>query len=227
MDRQTQNVPQAGAGLSRMERARLRTVRGLSRLARKMINHLCWNGFDDAERLLRSTVPARTPSDGENFDDNRPQPRTARAADPETTEAAFRIAGKNLPEDEILNCIQSWIKEDKSTFLKNALERMDTPLAELADALQRFRHGGVEERAVGVEIADVRVALRLLLEGGEQVAQRHSPHVANAEVLAFIGRMQPARKDHPGAVDCSQQLRALHALRIAWRAERIGGIFIL
>ncbi len=117
----------------------------LGRLGRKMINHLCWNGFDDAERLLRSTVPARTPSDGENFDDNRPQPRTARAADPETTEAAFRIAGKNLPEDEILNCIQSWIKEDKSTFLKNALERMDTPLAELADALQRFRHGGVEE----------------------------------------------------------------------------------
>jgi hypothetical protein len=35
MDRQLQNLPQAGAGLSRMERARLRTVRGLSRLARK------------------------------------------------------------------------------------------------------------------------------------------------------------------------------------------------
>lgn len=117
----------------------------LARLGRKMINHLCWNGFDDAERLLRSTVPTRTSSDGENFDENRPQPRTARAADPETTEAAFRIAGLNLPEGEILNCIQSWIKEDKSTFLKNALERMDTPLAELADALQRFRHGGVEE----------------------------------------------------------------------------------
>ncbi len=35
MDRQLQNLPQAGAGLSRMERARLRVVRGLSRLARK------------------------------------------------------------------------------------------------------------------------------------------------------------------------------------------------
>ena len=44
----------------------------LARLGRKMINHLCWNGFDDAERLLRSTVPARTSSDGENFDENRP-----------------------------------------------------------------------------------------------------------------------------------------------------------
>ena len=32
MDCQLQNLPLAGAGLSRMERARLRTVRGLSRL---------------------------------------------------------------------------------------------------------------------------------------------------------------------------------------------------
>lgn len=34
MDCQLQNLPQAGAGLSRMKRARLRTVRGISRLAR-------------------------------------------------------------------------------------------------------------------------------------------------------------------------------------------------
>jgi predicted nucleotidyltransferase len=118
----------------------------LARLGRKMINHLCWNGVDEAERLLREAVPARTSSDEEIGEDNRPLPRTGLAADPATTEAAFRIAGQYLPENEILNCIHSWIREDKSTFLKNALERMDTPLAELADALQRFRHGGVEEK---------------------------------------------------------------------------------
>jgi hypothetical protein len=115
-----------------------------------MINHLCWNGVEAAEQLLRETAPARRNGDDDNSEDNRPRPRTAGAADPETTEAAFRIAGRHLPEDEILSCIQSWIKEDKSTFLKNALERLDTPLAELADALQRFRHGGVEERDLSV-----------------------------------------------------------------------------
>jgi pyruvate, water dikinase len=117
----------------------------LARLGRKMINYLCWNGFEEAERLLREAVPARSTSDDENAD-NRPAPRTPRDADPDTTEAAFGIAGKHLPEDEILNCIQSWIREDKTTFLKTALERLDTPLAELADALQRFRHGGIEEK---------------------------------------------------------------------------------
>jgi len=132
----------------------------LGRLGRKMINHLCWNGIEEAERLLRSTVPARTQSEEDALDDNRPQPRTTAAADPETTEAAFRIAGAHLPEAEVVNCIHSWIKEDKSTYLKNALERMDTPLAELADALQRFRHGGVEEQELsGATQTGLRVAL--------------------------------------------------------------------
>jgi hypothetical protein len=121
----------------------------LGRLGRKMINHLCWNGVEAAERLLRETAPAHEGED-ETAEDNRPRPRTAGAADADTTEAAFRIAGRHLPEEEILSCIQSWIKEDKSTFLKNALERLDTPLADLADALQRFRHGGVEERDLSV-----------------------------------------------------------------------------
>ncbi|MGE5125107.1 MAG: PEP/pyruvate-binding domain-containing protein, partial [Betaproteobacteria bacterium] len=118
----------------------------LARLGRKMINHLCWNGVEQAERLLRDAVPARTAFEGEGTEDNRPRPRTGRAADPETTQAAFRIAGEHLSEDEILGCIHSWIREDRSTFLKNALERLDTPLSELADALQRFRHAGVDER---------------------------------------------------------------------------------
>jgi hypothetical protein len=125
-----------------------------------MINHLCWNGVAEAERLLREAAPARPPGEEETPDDSRPQPRAARATDPETTGAAFRIAGQHLPEDEILGCLQSWIKEDKSTFLKNALERMDTPLAELADALQRFRHGGVEEADLS---AATRTGLRAAL----------------------------------------------------------------
>jgi hypothetical protein len=56
----------------------------LGRLGRKMINFLCWNGVEEAERLLRDTAPARA-GDEDSFDDNRPQPRATRAADPETT----------------------------------------------------------------------------------------------------------------------------------------------
>ena len=52
----------------------------LARLGRKMINHLCWNGVEQAERLLRDAVPARTAFEGEGTEDNRPRPRTGRAA---------------------------------------------------------------------------------------------------------------------------------------------------
>ncbi len=118
----------------------------LARLGRKMINYLCWNGFEEAERLLREAVPVRTLFDEHIGPDNRPRPKTARDTDAGTADEAFRIAGQHLPQDEILNCIHGWIREDKTTYLKTALERLDTPLAELADALQRFRHGGIQER---------------------------------------------------------------------------------
>ena len=120
----------------------------LGRLGRKMINHLCWSGVEAAEALLRQAgAPEGEAGEGE---ENRPLPRAALSADAETTDAAFRLAGENLSEDEILSCIQSWIKEEKTTFLKHAVESLDTPLAELTDALQRFRHGGVEERDLSV-----------------------------------------------------------------------------
>ncbi len=113
----------------------------LGRLGRKMVHHLCWNGVEGAERLLRRAAPE---PDGD-WDDNRPLPRAVQAPDSAVTEEAFRLAGERLPDDEILTLIQSWIKEDKTTFLKTAVERLDMPLAELADALQRFQHGDVAE----------------------------------------------------------------------------------
>ena len=107
-----------------------------------MIHHLCWSGVEGAERLLRRAAPE---PEGD-WDDNRPLPRAALAPDSAFAGEAFRLAGEHLGDDEILALIQSWIKEDKTTFLKAAVERLDMPLAELADALQRFKHGDVEER---------------------------------------------------------------------------------
>jgi len=113
----------------------------LGRLGRKMVHHLCWNGVEGAELLLRRAAPEQ---EGD-WDDNRPLPRAVLAPDSAVADQAFRLAGERLGDDEILALIQSWIKEDKTTFLKAAVERLDLPLAELADALQRFQQGDVEE----------------------------------------------------------------------------------
>lgn len=122
------------------------TDRGLlGRLGRKMINHLCWNGVEGAGQLLRQSAPALSGADEAGADDNRPLPRSTLTLDSASAELAFQLAGAHLGDDEVLALIQSWIKEDKTAFLKHAVERMDIPLTELAEALQRFKHGGVEE----------------------------------------------------------------------------------
>lgn len=113
----------------------------LGRLGRKMINQLCWSGVAEAERLLRRSAP---PLDA-GEDENRPLPRSPMSPPSEVAEQAFRLAGSHMGDEEVLALLQSWIKEDRSAFLKHAVERLDTPLPELADALQRFKHGGVEE----------------------------------------------------------------------------------
>jgi pyruvate,water dikinase len=129
----------------------------LGRLGRKLINHLCWSGVEGADRLLRQSAPQ---PDDAGADDNRPLPRTPVAVESAVAEQAFRLAGSHLGDDEVLALIQSWIKEDKTAFLKHAVERLDLPLSELADNLQRFKHGGVEERELSPA---TRVGLRASL----------------------------------------------------------------
>jgi pyruvate,water dikinase len=120
----------------------------LSRLGRKMINHLYWSGVEEAGALLRQAAPDGGGED--NGEENRPKPRAHGSPGTVVAEEVFRIAAERLPEEEVLRSIQSWIKEDRSSFLKNALERLDTPLFELVDDLERFCHGGVEESDLSV-----------------------------------------------------------------------------
>lgn len=124
----------------------------LGRLGRKMVNHLCWSGVPDGEALLRRIAPPA--GEQETGDENRPLPRRRPLADAETTEAAFRIAAEHLDDAEIQRLIEGWIREEKITFLKHAAERLDTPLPELVEAIQRFRQGGVDE-------ADLSLATQL------------------------------------------------------------------
>jgi hypothetical protein len=116
----------------------------LGRLGRKMVNQLCWSGVDAAEALLRRIAPPAGELD--LGDENRPLPRHPPLADAETTGEAFEIAAGHLGDAEIQRLIEGWIREEKTTFLKTAVERLDTPLPELVDAIQRFRHSGVAER---------------------------------------------------------------------------------
>ncbi|HWR37489.1 MAG TPA: PEP/pyruvate-binding domain-containing protein [Clostridia bacterium] len=119
----------------------------LQRLSRKLINHLSWSGVQEAKALLQGGV---TPESDRLSNDNRPLRRAAPTPFFNLTLEAFHIASKHLSETEILSCVTTWIKEEKSSLLVRALEIQGTPLGEIVEALEHYRHAGVEERELSL-----------------------------------------------------------------------------
>ena len=117
----------------------------LKRISRKLINHLSWSGVQEARELLQRGGPTLSAEDGLSADENRPLPQEALSSSVDLTGHAFRIAAEHLSETEILSCVTRWIKEDKASFLVRALENQDTPLGEIVECVERYRHIDIEE----------------------------------------------------------------------------------
>jgi pyruvate,water dikinase len=108
----------------------------LHRVARRMVNYLCWNGVEEAQQLLQQFTEGEAADDF--FADN--QPLTKRAVEYEAGSASdpFRMASEHLSEGEVLSCIEKWIKDDKAGFLIKAVENQCTSLSAITDALERY-----------------------------------------------------------------------------------------
>jgi pyruvate, water dikinase len=144
----------------------------LTRIARRMLNHLCWNGVAEAHELLQrfaSDQRERTRPDT-TADENRPLARTSPDALVRLTDDAFGLAAEVLPESEIAACIERWIKDDKTGFLIQAAENQCTSLGELAEALDRYREIGIADYELSLSTQNVlRVSLarRFLTEDAQ------------------------------------------------------------
>ncbi len=113
----------------------------LLRVARKMINHLCWSGVQEANALLEHVRrgAAAQPPDLE-VEVNQPTRRGEPACEEALVEEAFRLAAAHLSDHEIVSCIHKWIKQDRASFLVNVLENAHTSIAEVRDAIHRYLH---------------------------------------------------------------------------------------
>lgn len=113
----------------------------LTRISRKMLNHLSWAGYDKAHRILERISPSLKSDDaGENQDDNRPLRMSATQDLLSASEDIFKLAEYHLKETEILTFIRKWIQEDRSSFLIKVLENPNSSLVEIAGAIERYRH---------------------------------------------------------------------------------------
>lgn len=114
----------------------------LMRVARKMINHLCWSGVKEAERLLQG-FRMQTADDADvYFESNRPRERDVPPSAQALADRVFELAAAHLSDEEIISCVYHWIKQDRASFLVNTLENHHTSIAEVGDAIQRYQHAG-------------------------------------------------------------------------------------
>ncbi len=132
----------------------------LARITRKMINHLCWNGIAEAEALLRESLADLDTTISDTAEDNRPKPKRKLRDIARLTRKTFNVAARNLSEREVVSCIESWINEEKSTFLIKSLESPGTGLAETTEAVERFQNADIDDAKLPVAVqTSLKVAL--------------------------------------------------------------------
>jgi len=117
----------------------------LQKIARKLINHLSWNGVVEAKGLLQRSSTAAAIGAAVTGGENRPLRREPSIRLADLTDDAVRLASDHMSDGEILACVTGWIKEEKSSFLLHALEQLDTPLGEIIESIERFRHTDIDE----------------------------------------------------------------------------------
>ncbi|MGK2856510.1 MAG: PEP/pyruvate-binding domain-containing protein [Thermoanaerobaculia bacterium] len=113
----------------------------LTRITRKMLNHLAWSGVDEASVIIEGfSASMRGGREGTIVGENRPVILSSRQDLLGQTDRIFTLANERLSEDEILSNIQKWIKEDRSGFLVRILENPQSTLGEITNAIERFHH---------------------------------------------------------------------------------------
>ncbi len=131
----------------------------LIRVARKMMNYLGWRGVTEARDLLQRFSGDRL-TDGLFGESNLPQTRESMDRLFALTEETFRIASANLTGEEVLDRIQKWINEDRSSEAVKNLENVYAGLAEVLDSMRRIKILAPEGIQLPRSLANsVRVAL--------------------------------------------------------------------
>ena len=120
-------------------------------VSERMLNLLCWSGFEEAEQLReRAGVPEADASDEPSGLVNRPRRRSMLEITRPLSEEIFRIASENYTDDQLHAYLQKWIQDDNLKFLMRVASR-NLPLGEVVDALRQYRD--ISSRGVDMSLS--------------------------------------------------------------------------
>jgi len=115
------------------------------KIARKILNHLCWSGIAEAEKYAETMNYSRRSLTQDNGEDwNRPSSHFDVDSSTDFGGPIFAMAADNLNDRAILELIHRWIQEDKLNFLVQVVNR-NLPIAEITDAIRRIHFLDVAE----------------------------------------------------------------------------------
>jgi len=115
-------------------------------VSRRMLNHLCSIGIREARDLLEQISEGlKGGAGGEHEGINRPMRKLSAKPTRPNADRIVEIAGRHLSDDMILSHIQRWLTEHKVNYLVTVLEDNSANLADLVDAITRFKESGVNE----------------------------------------------------------------------------------
>jgi hypothetical protein len=148
----------------------------LGRIARRMLNHLSRQGNPEAQRLVELASGGRLAA-AAAADANQPARRTPIDIESQS-ERIFDLAARQVGDVELVAITQRWLRDDRASFLLEALENPGLALEQLADALVRFRQLEIDERELSrPTLLALRVGLirRLLSDepGFVEIAKHH------------------------------------------------------
>ena len=118
-------------------------------VSNRMLNQLCWNGVEAAERLRAEHTPAGADIGAARAgDDNIPIRLRAIDITDRLSDEIFRIASEHFSDEQVLAFLGKWIQDDKLKFLVNVDDRY-LALADVIEAIRRYR----EIAAEGVDLS--------------------------------------------------------------------------
>jgi pyruvate,water dikinase len=159
----------------------------IARIGRRMLNHLSWSGVEEASALLQRTTPP-LPDSG-SADENRPIDRRQLPPPVDAMREAFDIASRQMDGAEIVACIEKWIKDDRSSFLVDTVERQHTSLADIRDALDRYESFAADQELSAPVKTGLRVSLaRRLLTDDVEFVNKAKRFIGVADYLTVLKR---------------------------------------
>jgi pyruvate,water dikinase len=142
----------------------------VARIGRRMLNHLTWSGISDARDLLARTAVS-LPDSG-SADENRPIDDSDLPPPIDPLREAFEIAARHMSGGEIIGCVERWIKDDKSSYLVDTVQRPNSSLSEIQQALDRYESAATSDLDLSQAVKTglrVSLARRLLTDDVEFV----------------------------------------------------------